>query len=157
MAMQEGDPLPDIDLDLPDGGTVNLKSCAGKPFVLYFYPRDDTSGCTREAQDFSAMIGEFDAAGARILGVSKDSPEKHRKFIGKYALTVPLASDPDGSALETFGAWVEKNMYGRKYMGIERSTFLFDASGRLAHVWRKVRVAGHAEKVLAAVKALPAA
>ena len=157
MAISQGDTLPDIDLDLPDGGSVNLKSYAGKPFILYFYPKDDTSGCTREAQDFSAMLGDFTAAGAQILGVSKDTPEKHRKFIDKYALTVPLASDPDGVALEAFGAWVEKNMYGRKYMGIDRSTFLFDADGKLAHEWRKVRVPGHAEKVLDAVRELDAA
>ncbi|GGO93374.1 peroxiredoxin [Stakelama pacifica] len=154
MTISEGDTLPDLELQSTDGGTIRLSEYAGKPFILYFYPKDDTSGCTREAQDFSAMLEAFQGAGAQILGVSKDSPEKHRKFIDKYDLTVPLASDPDGTVLEAFGAWVEKNMYGRKYMGIDRSTFLFDADGKLAQIWRKVRVPGHAEKVLEAVKAL---
>jgi thioredoxin-dependent peroxiredoxin len=151
--MQEGDPLPDLDLAAPGGGRVKLADFRGKPLVLYFYPKDDTTGCTREAQEFSALLPEFRKAGAELLGVSKDTPAKHEKFTAKYDLTVPLASD-DAGVIEAFGAWVEKSLYGRKYMGIDRSTWLFDASGTLAHVWRKVKVPGHAEAVLAAVKAL---
>jgi thioredoxin-dependent peroxiredoxin len=151
--MHEGDPLPDLDLAAPDGGRVKLSDFRGKPFVLYFYPKDDTAGCTREAQDFSALLPEFRKAGAALLGVSKDPPAKHAKFTAKYDLAVPLASD-DGGVIEAFGAWVEKSLYGRKYMGIDRSTWLFDASGKLAVAWRKVKVPGHAEAVLEAVKAL---
>lgn len=157
MAIEEGDKIPAIELEGADGGKIALGDFAGRPFVLYFYPKDDTAGCTREAQDFSALLPQFEAAGARVLGVSKDTPAKHQKFAAKYALTVPLASDPDGVALEAFGAWVEKQLYGRRYMGIDRSTFLFDAEGRLVRAWRKVRVPGHAEQVLAAVKALAGA
>jgi len=122
--------------------------------VLYFYPKDDTSGCTREAQDFSALLPEFHALGAHVLGVSKDTPIKHQKFAAKYDLTVPLATDHDNSVMEAFGAWGEKTLYGRHYMGIERSTFLFDREGRLVRAWRKVRVPGHAVDVLEAVKEL---
>lgn len=151
--LEAGDGLPDAVLTLPDGATVNLQDYAGKKLVLYFYPKDDTSGCTREAQDFSALLADFRAAGAELLGVSKDTPAKHRKFADKYALTVPLASD-DSDVIEAFGAWVPKKLYGRDYMGIDRSTWLFDASGTLAKVWRKVKVPGHAEQVLAAVREL---
>ena len=152
--MTEGDPLPDLTLAGTDG-PVRLVDYRGKPFVIYFYPKDDTPGCTREAQDFSALSGAFAEAGVALLGVSKDSVAKHAKFAAKYDLTVPLASDDDdNTVLTAFGAWVEKNMYGRKYMGIDRSTFLFDAAGTLARAWRKVKVPGHAEAVLAAAKAL---
>jgi peroxiredoxin Q/BCP len=154
MTIAEGDTLPDLALTMPDGGPVRLGNYAGAPFVLYFYPKDDTAGCTREAQAFSDHLDAFKAAGAAVLGVSKDSPEKHRKFIEKYDLTVPLASDEDGRVIEAFGAWVEKSLYGRKYMGIDRSTFLFDAAGKLVRAWRKVRVPGHADEVLEAVRAL---
>jgi len=154
MTIAEGDALPDLELTMPDGGPVRLGNYAGAPFVLYFYPKDDTTGCTREAQAFSDHIDAFKAAGAAVLGVSKDSPAKHRKFIEKYDLTVPLASDEDGRVVEAFGSWVEKSLYGRKYMGIDRSTFLFDASGKLVRIWRKVRVPGHADEVLEAVRAL---
>ena len=154
MTIAEGDTLPDLALTMPDGGPVRLGNYAGAPFVLYFYPKDDTAGCTREAQAFSDHLDAFKAAGAAVLGVSKDSPEKHRKFIEKYDLTVPLASDEDGRVIEAFGAWVEKSLYGRKYMGIDRSTFLFDAAGKLARAWLKVRVPGHADEVLEAVRAL---
>lgn len=150
--MTEGDVLPDLSLQGSDG-PIRLSAYAGKPFVLYFYPKDDTTGCTREAQDFTALMPEFAKAGVAVLGVSKDTPEKHAKFAAKYDLGVPLATD-DGTVLEAFGAWQEKSLYGRKYMGIDRSTFLFDANGRLAHAWRKVRVAGHAEAVLTAARAL---
>ena len=151
--LELGDALPDAELTTPDGATVNLRDYAGKPLVLYFYPKDDTTGCTREAQDFSALLPDFHKVGAKVLGVSKDTPGKHRKFADKYALTVPLASDERG-VIEAFGAWVPKVLYGREYMGIDRSTWLFDASGKLAKVWRKVKVPGHAEQVLEAAREL---
>lgn len=154
MTIAEGDALPNLELTLPDGGPVRLGNYAGAPFVLYFYPKDDTTGCTREAQGFSDHIEAFKGANAAVLGVSKDSPAKHRKFIVKYDLAVPLASDEEGRVIEAFGSWVEKSLYGRKYMGIDRSTFLFDASGTLVRIWRKVRVPGHVDEVLDAVRAL---
>lgn len=122
----------------------------GAPLVVYFYPKDDTSGCTREAQDFSALAERFGEAGTRVIGVSKDSVASHEKFSAKYGLTVELASDESGAACEAFGTWVEKSMYGRKYMGVDRATFLFDADGRLLAEWRKVKVPGHAQAVLKA-------
>lgn len=156
MTIEEGGQLPDVDLALPEGGTVNLRDYVGKPFVLYFYPKDDTSGCTREAQDFSAKMSEFEALGAAVLGVSRDTPIKHQKFIQKYALTVPLATDDTDGAMKAFDVWIEKSMYGKKYMGIDRSTFLFDAEGRLVRAWRKVKVPGHAADVIEAVRELNA-
>ena len=149
----EGAAAPDFELAGADG-PVRLADFAGKPLVVYFYPKDDTSGCTREAQDFTALAGDFAKAGVALLGVSKDSLASHAKFTAKYGLAVPLASDPEGAMIEAYGAWVEKNMYGRKYMGIERSTFLIDASGKLARIWRKVKVPGHAAEVLKAAQAL---
>lgn len=149
----EGAAAPDFELAGADG-LVRLADFAGKPLVVYFYPKDDTSGCTREAQDFTALAGDFAKAGVALLGVSKDSLASHAKFTAKYGLAVPLASDPEGAMIEAYGAWVEKNMYGRKYMGIERSTFLIDASGKLARIWRKVKVPGHAAEVLKAAQAL---
>lgn len=155
MAIEIGGALPALTLTLADDRVVPLASYAGKPLVIYFYPKDDTPGCTKEAQGFSALYAEFKAAGAEVIGVSKDPPAKHRKFIEKYALAIPLASDgDDNQVLEAFGAWTEKSMYGKKYMGIDRSTFLFGADGRLVQAWRKVKVPGHAEEVLTAVKAL---
>ena len=151
--LEIGDALPDAVLTTPEGAMVNLRDYAGRPLVLYFYPKDDTAGCTREAQDFSALLPAFAKAGAAVLGVSKDTPAKHRKFTDKYTLTVPLASD-ETAVIEAFGVWVQKVLYGREYMGIDRSTWLFDASGKLARVWRKVKVPGHAEQVLAAVREL---
>ena len=152
--MTEGDMIPDLTLQGADG-PLSLAAYRGTPFVLYFYPKDDTPGCTREAQDFSALAGDFAAAGVALLAVSKDTPAKHAKFAAKYDLSIPLASDDDANTvLAAFGAWQEKSLYGRTYMGIDRSTFLFDAAGRLARAWRKVKVAGHAEQVLAAAKAL---
>ena len=149
----EGAAAPDFELAGADG-PVRLADFAGKPLVVYFYPKDDTSGCTREAQDFTALAGDFAKAGVALLGVSKDSLASHAKFTAKYGLAVPLASDPEGAMIEAYGAWVEKNMDGRKYMGIERSTFLIDASGKLARIWRKVKVPGHAAEVLKAAQAL---
>ena len=151
--IQAGDKVPAMSATLSDGRTLDLAQpqC---PLVLYFYPKDDTSGCTRQAQDFTAMADEFAAAGAAVVGVSRDDMKKHDKFIAKYDLTVPLASDGDGAISDAFGTWVQKSMYGRKYMGMERSTFLIDADGRVVREWRKVKVPGHAEEVLAAVRAL---
>ena len=149
--IDEGGNAPSLTLALSDGSSIDL-AAPGAPLVLYFYPKDDTSGCTREAQDFTALAGEFAAAGARVVGVSRDPMKKHDKFIAKYELTVPLASDEDGRISEAFGTWVEKSMYGRKYMGMERATFLIGADGRVLKAWRKVKVPGHAEAVLAALR-----
>ena len=149
--ISQGDRAPDLEVKTSDGETVRLSS-PGKPLVLYFYPKDDTSGCTREAQDFTSLAGEFAKAGAVIVGVSRDPMKKHEKFIDKYELKVPLASDEDGRISDSFGTWVQKSMYGRKYMGMERSTFLIGADGRVLKEWRKVKVPGHAEEVLAAVR-----
>ena len=154
MALEEGATIPAVDLATPEGGRVNLHDFLGKPLILYFYPKDDTMGCTREAQDFSALYAEFQSLGANVLGVSRDTPAKHQKFIDKYDLTVPLASDDTGDVIAAFGVWVEKSLYGRKYMGIDRSTFLFNKAGQLVRVWQKVRVPGHASAVLEAVREL---
>ncbi len=150
--IKEGDRAPELTVTASDGSSVNL-AAPGTPLVLYFYPKDDTSGCTREAQDFTALAGEFAAAGAKIVGISRDPMRKHEKFIEKYGLNVPLASDEDGRVSDAFGTWVEKSMYGRKYMGMERSTFLIGKDGRVVKAWRKVKVPGHAEDVLQAVRA----
>lgn len=152
-----GDLAPDVTLTTPDGGALPLSTLRGRPLVLYFYPKDDTSGCTREAQDFSAAKAAFDLAGAAVIGVSKNTPAEHGKFTAKHGLTVSLATDADGSVCDAFGVWGEKNLYGRKYMGIERATFLIDAEGRIAQAWRKVKVPGHIDQVLAAAEALGAA
>lgn len=154
MAIEPGEAIPDLGLVMPDGGPVRLRNYIGAPLVLYFYPRDDTSGCTTEARDFSTQLEGFKAAGAAVLGVSRDGPAKHRKFIDKHDLTVALASDEDGDVTEAFGVWVEKAMYGRTFMGIERATFLFDAGGKLVRAWRKVRVKDHVDRVLDAARAL---
>ena len=151
--MQEGDQVPDVTVTDAGGAPLALGSLAF-PAVVWFYPKDDTSGCTLEAQDFSALAPQFAAAGVSLLGVSRDDVKSHAKFAAKHALAPPLASDLDGSVTEAFGVWVEKSMYGRTYMGIERATFLFDRAGRVARVWRKVRVPGHAEAVFAAASAL---
>ena len=149
--IDEGDRAPDLEVTTSDGRTVNLAS-PGRPLALYFYPKDDTSGCTREAQDFTTLAGEFAQAGAAVVGVSRDPMAKHEKFIGKYDLKVPLASDEDGRISDAFGTWVQKSMYGRKYMGMERSTFLIGADGRVLKAWRKVKVPGHAQEVLDAAR-----
>ena len=147
----EGDKAPAICMSASDGSSVNL-GAPGRPLVLYFYPKDDTSGCTREAQDFTALASEFAKAGVKVIGVSRDPMKSHEKFIGKYALAVPLASDEDGRISEAFGTWVQKSMYGRKYMGMERTTYLIGADGRVLREWRKVKVPGHAEEVLKAAR-----
>jgi peroxiredoxin Q/BCP len=148
----EGDKAPAIEVNASDGSSVNLSS-PGQPVALYFYPKDDTSGCTREAQDFTALAPEFAKAGVKVVGVSRDAMKSHEKFIGKYSLAVPLASDEDGRISEAFGTWVEKSMYGRKYMGMERATYLIGPDGRVLKVWRKVKVPGHAGDVLKAATA----
>jgi peroxiredoxin Q/BCP len=153
IVVEEGQKAPAFTLD-SENGKVSLKDYAGKTLVLYFYPKDDTSGCTKEAIGFSEHLDEFRAAGAEVLGVSKDSPAKHAKFREKHELTVPLASDEEGTMIEAYGSWVEKSMYGKKYMGIDRSTFLIDGEGVVRKVWRKVRVPKHAETVLEEAKAL---
>ena len=153
--LSEGDRVPDVAMIGMDGTAVSPADFRGQKLVLYFYPKDDTSGCTREAQEFSALAPEFEKAGTWILGVSKDSPERHAKFAAKYGLRVKLATDPDGSVCEAFGTWGQKSLYGRKYMGIDRATFLIDRDGTIARVWRKVKVPGHAEAVLAAARELP--
>ncbi|WP_373486843.1 peroxiredoxin [Blastomonas sp.] len=150
-----GDTIPPVALTRPDDSPVSAADFADQVWVLYFYPKDDTTGCTKQAQEFSALIAEFDAAGVAVLGVSKDPPKKHVKFTEKYGLTVPLASDSETDGLaEAMGVWVEKSMYGKKYMGMERSTFLVGKDGKVARVWRKMKVAGHAAEVLDAAKAL---
>ena len=151
--INEGDQVPALMATLCDGRQINL-AAPGAPLVLYFYPKDDTSGCTRQAQDFTAMAEAFAAVGARIVGVSRDDMKKHDKFIAKYELQVPLASDADGAISDAFGTWVQKSMYGRKYMGMERSTFLIDGAGKVVKAWRKVKVPGHAAETLKEVRAL---
>jgi peroxiredoxin Q/BCP len=148
----EGAPAPDFALETPDG-PVKLADFAGKTVVLYFYPKDDTAGCTKEAQDFTALAPEFSKAGVTVIGVSKDTVASHTKFATKYGLAVKLGSDPSGETVERYGSWVEKSLYGRKYMGIDRSTFLI-RDGKVAKIWRKVRVPNHAQQVLDAAKAL---
>jgi thioredoxin-dependent peroxiredoxin len=149
-----GDAAPGFDLPADGGGRVALAALKGKKVVLYFYPKDDTSGCTAEAIAFHGLKSQFEAAGAVVVGVSPDSVKSHDKFKAKYELGFPLASDESKTMLEAYGVWTEKSMYGRKYMGVERSTFLVDGAGKIAQVWRKVKVPGHADAVLAAVKAL---
>lgn len=149
-----GDMAPDFSLPRNGGGTVSLSDFAGKPVILYFYPKDDTSGCTTEAVDFSGLKEEFAKLGATVIGVSPDSVKSHDKFAAKHNLSVVLAADEEHQALEAYGVWKEKSMYGKTYMGVERSTFLIDKSGKIAEVWRKVKVPGHAEAVLKATQAL---
>ena len=150
--IEEGGKAPAITITASDGSNHNL-AAPGKPLVLYFYPKDDTSGCTREAQDFTQLAPEFAKAGVTVLGLSRDSMKKHEKFIGKYDLVVPLVADEDGRISDAFGTWVEKSMYGRKYMGMERATYLIGSDGRVLKAWRKVKVPGHAEEVLKAAAA----
>jgi thioredoxin-dependent peroxiredoxin len=151
--MEPGSPVPDGQLTVSDGTTLRLAELSGRPYVLYFYPKADTPGCTNEAKDFTALIGEFNALNIRVIGVSRDTPAKLAKFAAKYDLGVVLASD-DGAVSDAFGTWVEKSMYGKSYMGMERATFLIDAGGVIRNAWRKVKVKGHAEDVLAAARAL---
>jgi peroxiredoxin Q/BCP len=154
MSIDVGDKAPAVTLPASGGGELSLAKLKGKPVVVYFYPKDNTTGCTREAQDFQAAMPKFKKAGVEVIGVSKDSAASHDKFAAKYGLAFPLLADTEGKACEAFGTWVEKTLYGRKYMGIERATFLIDGKGVVRKVWRKVRVPGHVDEVLAAVKAL---
>ena len=154
--LDTGDIAPDFTLPRDGGEEITLSSLRGAPVVLFFYPRDDTSGCTKEALAFTALRGDFEAAGATVLGLSKDTVAKHEKFRDKHGLGVPLLSDAENEVCEAFGVWKEKSMYGKKFMGIERSTFLIDGEGRIMREWRKVKVPGHAEDVLQALKDLTA-
>lgn len=154
MTLDLGAQAPDFDLPTNGEGRFKLSEQRGKPVILYFYPKDMTSGCTKEAEAFRDSYQAFLDAGAVIVGASKDPIKKHDQFVAKHDLPFPLVSDEDGTLCEAYGVWVEKNMYGRKYMGIERATFLIAPDGSLAQIWRKVKVAGHAEAVLEAVKAL---
>jgi thioredoxin-dependent peroxiredoxin len=154
MPLKEGDKAPDFSLACTGGRTLDLAALENRKAVLYFYPKDDTSGCTREAQDFQALQGAFEAAGTDIIGISADSLASHDRFKSKYGLDLTLASDERRTALEAFGVWTEKSMFGRKYMGIERTTVLLDRGGRIARIWSKVKVPGHAAEVLKAAQAL---
>ena len=154
LTIEEGMPAPDFELPDADGRPVKLSALRGRLIAVYFYPKDDTSGCTAEAKDFTCIAAEFERAGADVMGISPDSPASHRKFKEKHDLGVRLLSDEARSAAEAYGVWVEKSMYGRKYMGVERATFLIDKDGKIARSWRNVRVPGHAEEVLEAARAL---
>ena len=152
--LQEGDPAPDFDMPASAGRHVSLASLRGKPFVLYFYPKADTPGCTQEACAFQEALPALARTGLNVIGVSPDPIKPIEKFAAKYDLTFPLASDADRTTATAYGTWVEKSMYGRKYMGMERSTFLIDAQGRIVKIWRKIKIPGHAGAVEAAAKAL---
>ncbi|GJD49822.1 Putative peroxiredoxin bcp [Methylobacterium crusticola] len=154
MPLNPGDPAPDFTLPGTGGETISLSALSGRKAVLYFYPKDDTSGCTLEAQAFNGLRQAFAEAGTVVIGVSPDSLKSHEKFRAKYELGFPLASDEEKGMLEAYGVWAEKSMYGRKYMGVERTTVLVDRDGRVARVWPKVKVPGHADEVLAAARAL---
>jgi peroxiredoxin Q/BCP len=154
VSIAEGQKAPDFTLEASGGRTVSLKSLKGKPFVLYFYPKADTPGCTKEACAFEEALPQLGHIGVTVIGVSKDAMKALEKFAAKYNLTFPLASDPEGAVIEAYGAWQEKSMYGKKYMGIERSTVLVDKAGKIAKIWPKVKVEGHAADVLHAVQAL---
>ena len=152
MALGKGDKAPDFKLPDAHGNLVCLSELKGKKVVLYFYPKDDTSGCTIEAKDFSCLVDDFHKHGAVVLGMSPDSPKSHGKFVSKHDLKVGLVADEDKSTLQAYGVWVEKSMYGRKYMGVERSTFLIGEDGTIREAWRNVKVPGHAEEVLKVLK-----
>lgn len=153
MALQDGDQAPDFRLARDGGGTVSLADFKGRKLVLYAYPKDDTPGCTQEAIAFNGLRRDFAAADTDIVGISPDPVKKHDKFKSKHGLDFPLVADETQATLQAYGIWVEKSMYGRTYMGVERTTFLIDRDGRIARIWPKVKVAGHAEEVLAATKA----
>jgi thioredoxin-dependent peroxiredoxin len=151
--LKPGDPAPAFDLPTAGGGRVSLAGLRGKQIILYFYPKDDTPACTQEALNFTEKTNEFASLNAVVVGVSRDTIPKHDKFAAKYGLKLQLASDEDGAVCERYGVWVEKSMYGRKYMGVERATFLIDKKGRISRIWRKVRVPGHVDEVLTTVNA----
>ena len=154
MSVAIGSPAPDFTLPTDGGGSVSLSALKGRPVVIYFYPKDDTSGCTKEACGFRDQLPDFSGVDAAIIGISKDSVASHDKFKAKYGLNFPLASDADGKVCEAYGAWVEKSMYGRRYMGIDRSTILVDRDGTVRALWRKVKVPGHVEEVLKTLRGL---
>lgn len=154
MTLNVGDKAPTFTLPTDGGGEIALKDLKGETVVLYFYPKDDTSGCTAEACAFRDALPDFSKVNAKVIGISKDPVKKHDKFKDKYDLTFPLASDEDGKVCEAYGTWVEKSMYGRKYMGIDRATFLIDGKGVIRAIWRKVKVPGHVDEVLKATQAL---
>jgi peroxiredoxin Q/BCP len=154
MTLNIGDKAPNFSLPANGGKTISLSDYAGKNIVLYFYPKDSTPGCTTEAKDFTSLKADFEDANTVILGMSKDTVKRHDNFIAKQELAIDLVSDEEGKSIEEFGVWVEKSMYGKKYMGIERATFLIDGSGEIREIWRKVKVKGHADAVLEAAKAL---
>jgi peroxiredoxin Q/BCP len=154
MSVELGDKAPNFNLPTDAGGNISLKDLKGETVILYFYPKDDTPGCTKEACAFRDALPDFSKAKAKVIGVSKDPVKKHDKFKKKFDLTFPLASDEDGAVCEAYGAWVEKSMYGRKYMGIDRSTFLVDGKGVIRAIWRKVKVPGHVDEVLKAAQDL---
>jgi len=151
---EQGQKAPAIELKTTTGKKLKLADLKGRPVVVYFYPKDDTPGCTVEAKGFQAALPKFAKAGAEILGISPDGVDSHCKFAGKYGLQFTLLADEDHAIAEKYGVWVEKNMYGKRYWGVQRATFLVDADGKIAHVWPKVKPDGHAEEVLAAIKAL---
>lgn len=154
MSISVGQPAPDFILPASTGETLSLSAFKGHKLIIYFYPKDDTSGCTLEAQDFQTLLSEFQNASIHVIGVSPDSLKKHGNFCNKHGLTFPLLSDEEKTMLSAYGVWVEKSMYGRKYMGVERTTFLIDSNGVIARIWPKVKVKGHAQEVLEAAKAL---
>jgi len=154
MDLQPGDKAPPFKLATDGAGVTASSALKGQAFVLYFYPKDDTSGCTKEALDFTKLCKKFAALGVALIGVSKDSTASHDRFKIKYKLKLTLASDPETQTAQAYGVWVEKSMYGRKYMGMERATFLVDGKGKIRQIWRKVKIPGHAEAVLAAAKSL---
>lgn len=151
-ALQEGDEAPEIDLPTDDGGRFKLSDHRGQPLVVYFYPKDDTTGCTREAIDFSARQQDFDSIQTLVVGISPDAPESHRRFREKHELSVILASDEEKRAAQAYDVWKERSMYGRTFMGVERSTFLIDRDGKVARLWRNVKVPDHVDEVLAAAR-----
>jgi peroxiredoxin len=149
-----GERAPAFKVTTDDAGEIGSSSLKGKPYVLYFYPKDDTSGCTKEAIEFSKALGKFDKLGVNVIGISKDSIESHGKFRKKHKLKIPLGSDPEKKLADAYGVWIQKSLYGRTYMGFDRATFLIDSAGVIRHIWRKVKVPGHVEAVLDAAKAL---
>ena len=155
--LSAGDKAPDFTLPADTGNEISLSALKGKKVVLYFYPKDDTPGCTKEACDFRDNLAAFNKLGAQVIGISKDSPAKHDKFKAKFALNFPLASDEEGTVCESYGVWTEKSMYGRKYMGIERATFLIGEDGKILKTWRNVKVPGHVDEIAEAIRTLKAA
>jgi peroxiredoxin Q/BCP len=152
--LSEGDIAPEFELESDGGGIIRLRDLKGKPVVIYFYPKDDTSGCTKQAIAFTELAGQFSKLGVSIIGISPDTVESHDKFKAKHNLGVQLAADTEKAVANAYGIWVEKSMYGRKYMGVERSTFLMDENGKIVQIWRKVRVPGHVEDILQAIQSL---